>query len=124
MDTNIYNTRNINQTSSEVMKGNKRMFKEVKIYVGEPWDMGIVDAYITEEKEGMLMFYSEKTLDSHGICFNKFYGKKRHIENTSHYNFLCILGDEDYSLDNIAEYEKNKESHFVMIGSVHELPNK
>ena len=100
------------------------MFIKVNISVGDPWDMEIIDVYITEEKEGILMFYSEKTIEIDGIRFNKFYGKKRHIENTMCYNFFCIHGNDEYSLDDIAEYERNKESHFVMIGSVHELPNK
>ena len=93
--------------------------QEVEIYAGEPWDAGIIKSRIIDEKNGILMFYNEHPIKVGVVQTKRFYGKPRHIEDTGHYNFGCIPDVEDYTIDDIAEYEKDLSNvKFFMIGSV------
>jgi len=93
--------------------------QEVEIYVGEPWDVGIVKSRIVDEKDGILMFYTEQPITVGKIQVKQFYGKQRYVENTDNYNFAYIPGVEDYTIDDIKEYEKDWSNvKFFMIGGV------
>ena len=96
--------------------------REVKISVGEPWDVGIIESRIVDEKEGVLMFYTEQPIMVGDIQIRRFYGTPRHIEKTGVYNFAYIPDVNDYTIDDITEYEKDWSNvKFLMIGSVKEI---
>ena len=93
--------------------------KEVEISVGEPWDVGIVKSCIIDEKNGILMFYTEEPITVGDVQIKRFYGTPRHFENTGIYNFSYIPDVEDYTIDDIAEDEKDWSNiKCLMIGSI------
>ena len=93
--------------------------QDVEVYVDEPWDAGIIKSHVIDEKDGILMFYTEQPIRVGTVQTKRFYGRPRHIEDTGHYNFCCIPDVEDYTIDDIAEYEKDlSRVKFFMTGSV------
>ena len=93
--------------------------KEVKIYVGEPWDAGIIKSRIVDKKDDILMFYTEHPISVGKTQTKRFFGTQRHAEDTENYNFCCILGVDDYKIDDIVEYEKDLSNvKFFMTGSI------
>ena len=93
--------------------------KIVEIVISEPWDGGSIKSCIIEDKDGILMFYSDQPIMVGEVQTKRFYGRKRHIEDTGIYNFGCIPSVDDYTIDDIAEYEKDwRNVKFFMIGSI------
>ena len=91
----------------------------VEIVISEPWNGKSVTSYIVEEKNGILMFYSDQPITVGEVKTKRFYGRKRHVGDTETYNFGYIPGVEDYTIDDIVEYEKDwNKVKFFMIGSI------
>jgi len=93
--------------------------QKVRIFVGEPWDVGILESCIEEIKDNMITLYSEHPIRVGKLQTNRFYGKLRYANDTRNYNFYCIPGVEDYSINDIADYEKDLNNIiFFMIGGI------
>jgi hypothetical protein len=93
--------------------------QEVEISVGEPWDVGIIKSHLIDEKDGILMFYSDPPITIGKVQTQRFYGTPRHTPNMGVYNFAYIPNVEDYTIDDIAEYEKDWSNvKWLMTGSV------
>ena len=93
-----------------------------EISVGEPWDVGIVKSRIFEEKDDVLLFYSEQPIKVGMVKIKRFFGTPRHAEKMGVYNFSYIPDIEDYTISDITKYEKEPgRVKFLMIGSVKRL---